>query len=408
MKRTIRDIRDWQGKRALVREDFNVPMNEQGEITDDTRIREALPTLRYLSEQGARVIIASHLGRPKGESNPAFSMRPVAERLQDLMPGCVVRFRDNPDLSDAAGSIADLPPGGVLLLENMRFHAGEEKNDPELCRQLATLGDVFVNDAFGASHRAHASTEGVGRFLSPCVAGLLMEKEIRALSGVLESPEPVTAIIGGSKISTKITVLKHLLPKVRHMIIGGGMIFTFLKAQGHPVGQSLVEEAFVETAHSLLEQIRTEGRVTLLLPEDVVVADRFAKDAESMVVPADHIPDGQMGLDIGPRAIQAVRAVLEQSPVVLWNGPLGVFEFPRFAEGTRAVAQSLAQRTMEGRCKSILGGGDTVAALEQFGMPPSSFTHVSTGGGASLEFLEGRILPGIAILDECETPVPQA
>lgn len=406
MKKTIRDIQDWQGKRALVREDFNVPLNVQGQITDDTRIREALPTLRYLAEHGAAVIVMSHLGRPKGKPSPEFSLAPVAKRLGELLSGVTVRFSGQADLAVAAKDVESLKPGEILLLENMRFYAGEEKNDPELSRQLAMLGDVYVNDAFGTAHRAHASTEGVAHHLSPKVAGFLMEKEINALSIVLNSPEPLTAIIGGSKISTKITVLENLLPKVRHLVIGGGMIFTFLKAQGYPVGSSLVEDEYVETARMLLDKAQSGGSVSLVLPEDIVIADRFAADAQSKVVNAEQIPDGWMGLDIGSKSIARLKAILADSPLVLWNGPLGVFEFPRFADGTREVAQALADLTGAGKCKSILGGGDTVAALEQFHFAPACFTHVSTGGGASLEFLEGKTLPGIAILDDAPAKAP--
>lgn len=401
-KMTIRDIRDWQGKRALVREDFNVPLNERQEITDDTRIREALATLRFLSKQGAKVIVMSHLGRPKGKPSPEFSLAPVAKRLQELLPEVKVHFA-GATVSDAVTEqIAKLNNGDILLLENIRFEAGEEKNDPELAKKLATFGDIYVNDAFGTAHRAHASTEGVAHYLQPKVAGFLMEKEINALSDALNSPDPLTAIIGGSKISTKITVLENLLPKVQHLIIGGGMLFTFLKAQGKPVGKSLVEDEFVETAKKLLAQ----GGSKIVLAEDVVIADNFKADAESKTVAADAIPDGWMGLDVGPKSIATIQTVLEKSPLVLWNGPLGVFEFPKFEAGTKAVAETLAKLTESGKTRSILGGGDTVAAIEQFHIDPKRYTHVSTGGGASLEFLEGKVLPGIAILGEAPTPAP--
>jgi phosphoglycerate kinase len=399
MKKTIRDVQNWQGKRALVREDFNVPLNGQWHITDDTRIREALPTLKYLSEQGAKVIILSHLGRPKGKPSQEFSLAPVAKRLQELLPGITVHFAPEPVSEKTAERSHDLKQGEILLLENIRFEPGEEKNDSELAKKLAILGDVYVNDAFGAAHRAHASTEGVAHFLNPKVAGFLMEKEIKALSSVLNSKEPLTAIIGGSKISTKITVLENLLPKVSHLIIGGGMLFTFLKAQGHSVGSSLVEEEYLGTAKRLLEQAKATGK-QIVLASDVMIADQFAADAQHRVVSANEIPDGWMGLDIGPKSIEEIRQILTESPLVLWNGPLGVFEFPQFAEGTRAVAETLASLTEQGKCKSVLGGGDTVAAIEQFHLDPARYTHVSTGGGASLEFLEGKTLPGIAVLDE--------
>ncbi len=400
MKKTIRDIADWNGRRALVREDFNVPLDERGGITDDTRIREALPTLKYLAEAGAKTIVMSHLGRPKGKPLPEFSLAPVAKRLQELLSGRTVHFA--PDVySDAVvEQVNRLQPGEILLLENVRFEPGEEKNDPELAKKLASLGDIYVNDAFGSAHRAHASTEGVGQCLKPCVAGFLMEKEINALSQVLHSSEPLTAIIGGSKISTKITVLENLLPRVRYLIIGGGMLFTFLKAEGAKVGNSLVEDDYIDTAKNLIKQAKSLPESTLVLANDVLAADQFAADAASKVVDADKIPDGWMGLDIGPASLTRIRAILAESPLVLWNGPLGVFEFPRFAEGTKAVAETLAELTEQGKCKSILGGGDTVAAIEQFQMDPKRFTHVSTGGGASLEFLEGKTLPGIAVLDD--------
>ncbi|HEY9745107.1 MAG TPA: phosphoglycerate kinase [Oculatellaceae cyanobacterium] len=399
MKKTIRDIQDWQGKRALVREDFNVPLDKEGKITDDTRIREALPTLKYLVEHGAKVVVMSHLGRPKGKVSPEFSLEPVATRLRELLSEIPVYFSKEPVSEATVQQTQSMKPGEILLLENIRFEPGEEKNDPELAKRLAALGDIYVNDAFGAAHRAHASTEGVAHFLSPNVAGLLMEKEIQALSSVLNSQEPLTAIIGGSKISTKITVLENLLPKVRHLIIGGGMLFTFLKAQGYAIGASLVEDDYLDTAKQLLESAKASGK-SIVLASDVVIADRFAADAESKTVAANAIPDSWMGLDIGPESIAEIRRILKESPLVLWNGPLGVFEFPRFAEGTKAVAETLAELTEQGKCRSVLGGGDTVAAIEQFGIAPKRYTHVSTGGGASLEFLEGKTLPGIAALDQ--------
>ncbi len=406
MKKTIRDVQHWAGQRALVREDFNVPLSKDGQIADDTRIREALPTLRYLLEQGAKVIVMSHLGRPKGQVDPAFTLAPVAKRLQELLTGVTIHFAPETDLSAVTRQTETLNAGELLLLENVRFYPGEEKNDPALAQQLAALGDIYVNDAFGTAHRAHASTEGVAHCLPERVAGFLMEKEIKALSLVLNSDQPLTAIIGGSKISTKITVLENLLPKVRHMIIGGGMIFTFLKAQGLPVGNSLVEDDFVETARKLLTDAQGSTQVTLVLPDDILIAERFAADAESRVVNADQLPEGWMGLDIGPNSIARIQEILRQSPLVLWNGPMGVFEFPRFAEGTRAIAETLAQETEAGRSKTILGGGDTVAAIEQFQFAPTRFTHVSTGGGASLEFLEGQTLPGIAALEDVPAQVP--
>ncbi|WP_373533241.1 phosphoglycerate kinase [Vampirovibrio sp.] len=403
-KLTIQDIQDWAGKRALVREDFNVPLNDSLDITDDTRIREALPTLDYLTSRGAKVVIMSHLGRPKGKPSAEFSLGPVAKRLQELLPETKIVANTqsvSEEFEQIAQAIEAMPNGSILLLENMRFEPGEEKNDPELAQKLARFGDVYVNDAFGTAHRAHASTEGVAHHLKPKVAGLLMEREIKALSETLSSSEPLTAVIGGSKISTKITVLENLLDKVTHLVIGGGMLFTFLKAQGKPVGNSLVEDDYVAMAKTLL----TKGGSKIVLAEDIVVADGFKADAKHQVVSADAIPDGWMGLDIGPKSIQRLTDILSESPVVLWNGPLGVFEFPAFEQGTRQVAETLAVCTESGKTRSILGGGDTVAAIEQFGIDPKRYTHVSTGGGASLEFLEGKTLPGIAVLDEATAPV---
>lgn len=406
LKKTIRDVTDWKGKRALVREDFNVPLNADGAITDDTRIRAALPTLDRLVKAGAKVIIMSHQGRPKGKVSPEFSLAPVARRLQELMPDVPVHFAAETDPAVWPEQVSHLNAGEILLLENLRFQPGEERNDPDFAARLANLGDIYVNDAFGASHRAHASTEGVAHHLKSRVAGLLMEAEIRALSSALEGDEPLTAIIGGSKVSTKITVLENLLDKVRYLVIGGGMIFTFLKAEGMDVGASLVEDDYLDTARRLLDKARALPNVTLILPDDLLVADRFAADAESRVADADEIPEGWMGLDIGPNAVNRIRNILENSPKVLWNGPLGVFEFPRFAQGTKAIASTLADLTMRGCCESVLGGGDTVAAIGQLGLSPSCFTHVSTGGGASLEFLEGKVLPGVAVLDDAPVGSP--
>lgn len=406
MKKTIRDIQDWRGKRALVRVDFNVPLDGEGRITDDTRIREALPTLQTLCEKGARIILMSHLGRPKGAPEDAFRLTPVAARLQELMPQTRITLaRDvvSPDVQKQAEALA---PGEILLLENVRFEPGETKNDPALAQALASMGDIFVNDAFGAAHRAHASTEGVGRLLSMRVAGLLMEKEINALSSVVQNPaRPYAAIIGGSKVSSKITVLKNLMNVVDHLVVGGAMMFTFLKAQGLSVGSSLVEDEYLDTARELAAYAQEKG-VQLVLPRQVVIADAFAENAQTQVVSVDAIPDGWMGLDIGPDAIVEIANVVKTAKTVLWNGPLGVFEMAPFAAGTRAIAEAVAQATAQNGCRSVLGGGDTVAAIEQFGMDPHRFTHVSTGGGASLEFLEGQLLPGIAVLDDVGAPAP--
>ncbi|MEB3287673.1 MAG: phosphoglycerate kinase [Vampirovibrionales bacterium] len=403
-KKTVRDLTDIAEKRVLVRVDFNVPLKENGEIADDTRIQESLPTLRYLLEKGARVIVVSHLGRPKGKPDPKASLKVVADHLLSLLSPSNVKFIPANDqgqvVSDEAKKAVDaLKNGELLLLENIRFEAGEEKNDPELSKRLANLADVYVNDAFGAAHRAHASTEGVAHLAEVSVAGLLMDKEIRALGAVVKNPQqPFVAIIGGSKVSTKITVLESLLPKVNTLIIGGGMIFTFLKAQGLSVGKSLLEDEFVAMAKDLLQKAKAQN-VTLLLAEDVVIADAFKADAQAKTVAVDAIADGWMGLDIGPKTIEAIKAELSKAKTVLWNGPLGVFEFEAFSAGTRAVAETLADLSEKGQCKSILGGGDTVASIERFGIAPERYSHVSTGGGASLEFLEGKTLPGIAALD---------
>jgi phosphoglycerate kinase len=396
---TIRDIPQWEGKRALVRVDFNVPFNEQHQITDDSRMKETLPTLQYLLHQGAKVILMSHLGRPKGKPTPEFSLKPVADHLKTLLGNTPVHFVSSVFSPEVQEAVSKLPNGEVLMLENVRFDPREEKNDPELSKAFASLGDIFVNDAFGSAHRAHTSTEGVGHFLFHKVAGFLMEKEIRSLGMVLNNPKkPFTAIIGGSKVSSKITVLEALLDKVDHLVIGGGMLFTFLQAQGVSVGKSMVEPDYVETAKHLLQKASEKGS-RILLAADVVVADGFKADAAFKTVSIDDIPSDWMGLDIGPKSIQEIQAVLKTSQTILWNGPLGVFEFPNFATGTQEIAHTIAQLTQETGCQSVLGGGDTVAAIEQFKMDPNLFTHVSSGGGASLEFLEGKALPGIAILD---------
>ena len=405
MKRTIRDIENWQGRRALVREDLNVPMDDNGNITDATRIQEAVPTLRYLVKQNARVIVMAHFGRPKGQKKSEFSLAPVAKRLQELMPDVTVKTTQDTFSPEVVMAMDGLKNGEILVLENTRFDPGEEANSPEFAKKLASLADVYVNDAFGAAHRAHASTEGVAHFVQEKVAGLLMEKEIEALSGLLKTPErPFAAIIGGSKVSTKFSVLESLLDKVDHLVIGGGMMFTFLKAQGFSVGKSLVEDDFLDQARALMEKAKQKG-VNLVLPSDVVIADKFDADAQSLVVDIHAIPEGWMGLDIGPESMDAIQQVLGESRTVFWNGPLGVFEFPAFAKGTDYVARFLAMQTKENGCKTVLGGGDTVAALDVFHIPPEAYTHVSTGGGASMEFIEGKELPGIAVLEDATIKV---
>ncbi|GGI99616.1 phosphoglycerate kinase [Alicyclobacillus cellulosilyticus] len=389
-KLTIRDV-DWQGKRALVRVDFNVPMDGET-ITDDTRIRAALPTIRYLLDHGASVVLMSHLGRPKGERNLKYSLRPVARHLQALLPGTDIRFAEDCVGEAATAAAQALPSGAVLLLENLRFHKEEEKNDESFARQLAQLGDVYVNDAFGSAHRAHASTAGVAKFL-PAVAGFLMEKEISVMGGALANPaRPFVAIIGGAKVSDKIGVLKNLLPKVDALIIGGGMANTFLAVQGHTMGKSLVEPEAFDTARALLQQAGSLGK-PLLLPVDLVVAEAFAADAPHAVYPVGQVPQDGMALDIGPATVERYRQTIAGAKTVIWNGPMGVFEMPAFARGTIAIAEAVA--AVNG--VTIIGGGDSVAAVEQAGLA-DKMTHVSTGGGASLEFLEGRELPGVAAL----------
>jgi len=387
-KKTIRDV-EVQGKRALVRVDFNVPLKES-KVGDDTRIRAALPTIRYLLEHGAAVVLMSHLGRPKGVDEK-LRLGPVGVRLGELL-GRPVRVLPECVGPEVEATVRAMKPGEVVLLENLRFHAEEEKNDPAFAGQLARLGELYVNDAFGTAHRAHASTEGVAHHL-PAVAGLLMEQELAALGKALESPErPFIAILGGAKISDKIGVIQNLLGKVDALLIGGGMANTFLKAQGYATGDSLVEEEALPTARQLLEEAR-QRRLRLILPVDAVVADAFAAAAARKTVGVDQVPAGWRILDIGPRTVDAFRQALQGAHTVVWNGPLGVFEFAPFAEGTRAIAQALA----ESGAFSIVGGGDSVAAVQETGLA-DRIGHISTGGGASLEFLEGRSLPGVEAL----------
>jgi phosphoglycerate kinase len=385
------------GKKVLVRVDFNVPQDDTGKITDDTRIRAALPTIKYLTDAGAKVILASHFGRPKGKVNEGMRLTPVSQRLAELLGKAVVKCDDS--IGDQVmAKVNALGNGDVALLENMRFYAQEEANDKEFSQKLAALADMYVNDAFGTAHRAHASTAGVAEFLSPAVAGFLLDKELQYLSGAIEAPKrPLAAIIGGSKVSSKIGVIETLLDKVDKLIIGGGMIFTFYKARGLAVGKSLVEEDKLELAKSLEAKAKERG-VDLLLPTDVVIADNFSPDANSQTVSIDSIPDGWMGLDIGPDSVKTFQAALADCQTVIWNGPMGVFEFDKFAVGTEAIAHSLAELTGKGAI-TIIGGGDSVAAVEKVGVA-EKMSHISTGGGASLELLEGKTLPGIAALDD--------
>ncbi|MBD2391764.1 phosphoglycerate kinase [Aphanizomenon flos-aquae NRERC-008] len=387
---------DISGKRALVRVDFNVPVDDQGNITDDTRIRAALPTIQDLTQKGAKVILTSHFGRPKGVDEK-LRLTPVAKRLSTLLGQEVIKTDDCIG-DDVAAKVAALDNGQVLLLENVRFYKEEEKNDPEFAQKLAANADFYVNDAFGTAHRAHASTEGVTKFLSPSVAGYLVEKELQYLQSAIEAPQrPLAAIVGGSKVSSKIGVIETLLEKCDKLIIGGGMIFTFYKARGLSVGKSLVEEDKLELAKSLEAKAKERG-VALLLPTDVVLADKFAPDADSQTVNIDAIPDGWMGLDIGPDSVKVFQEALADCKTVIWNGPMGVFEFDKFAVGTEAIAHTLADISKTGAI-TIIGGGDSVAAVEKVGLA-DQMSHISTGGGASLELLEGKVLPGIAALDE--------
>ncbi len=398
-KKTLANLAaaDLSGKCVLVRADFNVPLNDQGSITDDTRIRAALPTIQHLTSNGAKVVLTSHFGRPKGKVVEGMRLTPVANRLSELLGQPVTKCDDC--VGEAvASAVSGLQNGQVALLENVRFHAEEEKNDPEFAKQLAAIADLYVNDAFGTAHRAHASTEGVTKYLSPCVAGFLIEKELEYLQKAIEEPQrPLAAIIGGSKVSSKITVIETLLEKVDKLLIGGGMIFTFYKARGLSVGKSLVEDEFLELAKTLEAKAKEKG-VELLLPTDVVIADNFAADANDQTVSVESIPDGWMGLDIGPDAVKVFQDALGDCKTVIWNGPMGVFEFDKFAKGTEAIANTLAGLTKTG-ASTIIGGGDSVAAVEKVGVA-DQMSHISTGGGASLELLEGKVLPGIAALDE--------
>jgi phosphoglycerate kinase len=399
-KLSIRDI-DLANKRVFIRVDFNVPLTEDGStITDDTRIKATLPTIVYAIQHQAKVILASHLGRPKGKVNPKYSLRPVAVRLRELLDKALstsVNVAFSPDaIGDEASKLAHaLQPGHVLLLENLRYHAEEEANDPTFAKALASLADVYVNDAFGSAHRAHASTEGITHFIKPAVAGLLMEKEITYLGKALEAPEkPFVAIIGGSKISGKIDVIDNLLDKVNTLVIVGGMAYTFQRALGVSTGKSLVEEDKIDMAKAALTKAKAKG-VNLLLPVDNVLADSFSADAKTQ--PWDtsvNFPADWQGLDIGPKSVAAIEKVIATAKTIVWNGPAGVFEFPRFAVGTNAIAKAVAANKS---AISIIGGGDSVSAINKTGLA-DQITHISTGGGASLEFLEGKKLPGVEAL----------
>lgn len=390
-KQSLSDV-TLQGKRVFCRVDFNVPM-EDGSITDDTRIRAALPTINYLIEQGAKVILASHMGRPKGEVKEELRLTKVGEHLATLLNKPVKKLDESigQAVEQAVSAMAD---GDVILLENVRFHAGEEKNDAELAKAFASLADVYVNDAFGAAHRAHATTEGIAKLL-PAVSGLLMEKELDVLGKALSNPErPFTAIIGGAKVKDKIGVIDHLLDKVDNILIGGGLSYTFTKAQGNDIGTSLLEEDKIELAKGFIEKAKEKG-VSFYLPVDVVVADEFSKDANTKVVDIDQIPSDWMGLDIGPKTAALYADVIKNSKLIIWNGPMGVFEMEAFANGTKGVADAMAETAGY----TIIGGGDSAAAVEKFDVA-NKMDHISTGGGASLEFMEGKDLPGVSALND--------
>ncbi|NEP80100.1 MAG: phosphoglycerate kinase [Okeania sp. SIO3B3] len=395
-KKTVANLSasDLSGKKVLMRADFNVPV-DNGSITDDTRIRAALPTIQDLIGKGAKVILTSHFGRPKGKVNEGMRLTLVGERLSEVL-GKEVKKCDDCIGEEVASTVAAMQDGDVVLLENVRFYPGEEKNDPEFAKQLASVADVYVNDAFGTAHRAHASTEGVTKYLSPSVGGYLIEKELKFLQGAIDSPQkPLAAIIGGSKVSSKIGVIDALLDKCDKLLLGGGMIFTFYKARGLSVGKSLVEDDKLELAKSLEAKAKEKG-VEMLLPTDVVVADKFDPEANTQTVSVEAIPDGWMGLDIGPDSAKVFQDALGDCKTVIWNGPMGVFEMEKFAKGTEAIARTLADKQ---DAITIIGGGDSVAAVEQLKLG-EKMSHISTGGGASLELLEGKELPGIVALDE--------
>ena len=393
-KKTIKDV-NVEGKRVFVRCDFNVPLDAEGNITDDNRIRAALPTIKYLLDHGAKVVLASHLGRPKNGPEEKYSLKPVAKRLNELLGGKVTMANDVIG-EDAQAKVAALKNGEAVLLENVRYHKEEEKNDPEFAKKLAAFADIYVNDAFGTAHRAHASTEGISHFVKTSVAGFLIEKELEIMGGALNNPKrPFVAILGGAKVSDKIGVINNLLEKVDKLLIGGAMAYTFIVAKGGKVGKSMLETDKVDLAKELLEKAAAKG-VELYLPVDTVIAKEFKADAESKVCPTMEIPDEWEGLDIGPKTAEIFADVIKSAKTVIWNGPMGVFEFPKFAIGTKAVAQALADNP---EATTIIGGGDSAAAIEQLGYA-DKVTHISTGGGASLEYLEGKVLPGIACLND--------
>lgn len=390
-KKTMNDV-EVKGKRVFVRVDFNVPM-EDGKITDDTRIRAALPTIKHLVDEGAKVILASHLGRPKGEVVEDMRLTAVGNRLAELLGKPVLKLDESVG-ETVKTAVHNMNDGDVVLLENVRFHKGEEKNDAELAKQFAELAEIYVNDAFGAAHRAHASTAGIAEYL-PAVSGFLLQKELDVLGKALSDPErPFTAIIGGAKVKDKIGVIDHLLDKVDNLIIGGGLAYTFVKAQGYEIGNSLVEEDKIELAKEFMQKAKDKG-VNFLMPVDAVVASEFSKDADSKVVDIDAIPADWMGLDIGPKTVALYADTIKNSKLIIWNGPMGVFEMEKFADGTKGVAEAMAETAGY----TIIGGGDSAAAVEKFHVA-DKMDHISTGGGASLEFMEGKELPGVVALND--------
>lgn len=391
-KKGVKDI-DVKGKRVLVRVDFNVPLDDSRRITDDTRIKAAVPTIQYLIDQGAKVILVSHLGRPKGVVKDELRMDPIAKRLSKLL-GKPVKKLDDVIGPDVEAAVKAMSPGDVVLLENVRFHAEEEANDPDFAKKLASLADVYVNDAFGTAHRAHASTEGAAHYL-PAVAGFLMQKEIDYLSKAVTNPDrPLVAILGGAKVADKIPVIENMIDKVDVLLIGGGMAYTFLKAKGFEVGKSLLDECSIDRTKEQMAKAAAKG-IKFELPEDVVVADRVAPDAEVKIVPVSEIPPDWIGLDIGPKTVERFKEYILNAGTVVWNGPMGVFEMDVFASGTKAIGRAMADSS----AVTIVGGGDSAAAVEQMGFA-HYMSHVSTGGGASLEFLEGKALPGVVALND--------
>lgn len=393
MKKTVRGI-NWNGKTAIMRCDFNVPMKD-GKITDDTRIKAALPTIEYLEEKGARIVLMSHLGRPRGEALKELSLRPVADRLGEFLGKKILFCPSDIVVDDSVkAKLATLKASDIALLENVRFRKEETENDPGFAKELASLGDVFVQEAFGTAHRAHASTAGIADYI-PAVSGFLIEKELKFLGDAVESPgRPFAAIMGGAKVKDKIPVIENLLDKVDILVIGGGMVYTFLKAQGYSIGKSLLDEDGLKLVDGIFMQAK-KNNVKLILPIDIMAADEFSNDSPHAVYDAESIPDDKMGMDIGPKSIKLFCDELSKAKTIVWNGPMGVFEMENFATGTRAVAECLAGLD----ATTIIGGGDSAAAVQQFGLG-DKMTHISTGGGASLEFLEGKDLPGIAVLDE--------